>query len=177
MSHILPYCPSASRACNPCTTILQQEAGKYHASRKRNGVSRISVIHWEILRMESLAQSWKPACPKCLLFLSLSTAPSFFVLMCVEGDDAAGQPLPGTWDIWTLFFPRLKLGQLPKVSASPPICTILPVHTGLPFSHSSSALSAVWSLAGRCYFSLRVCVQHKDVSRFYYSRNNNFKYL
>lgn len=81
---------------------------------------RISASHWEILRMESLPQGWKSACPKCLLFLSLSTARSFFVLMYVEGDDAAGQPLPGTWEIWTLFFPRLKLGQLPTVSASPP---------------------------------------------------------
>lgn len=138
---------------------------------------RISVTHWEILRIESLPQGWKSACPKCLLFLSLSTAPSFFVLISIEGDDAAGQPLPGTWEIWTLFFPRLKLGQLPVVSASPLICTIWPVHTGLPFSHSSSVLSAVWSLAGRCYCSLCVCVQHKDASRFYYSRNNNLKYL
>lgn len=138
---------------------------------------RISVTHWEILRIESLPQGWKPACPKCLLFLSLSTAPSFFVLISIEGDDAAGQPLPGTLEIWTLFFPRLKLGQLPVVSASPLICTIWPMHTGLPFSHSSSVLSAVWSLAGRCYCSLCVCVQHKDASRFYYSRNNNLKYL
>lgn len=143
---------------------------------KEWSVFRMSVTHWEILRMESLPRGWKPACPKCLLFLALSTAPSFFVLMSLEGDAAAGQPLPGTWEIWTIFLPRLKLGQLPKVSASPPICTVWAVHTGLPFTHSSSVLSAVWSLAGRCYFSLCVCVQHKDISRFCY-RNNNFKCL
>lgn len=110
---------------------------------------RISVTHWEILRMESLPQGWKPACPKPTF--SFHHSAQLFPSLFVEGDDAAGQPLPRTWEIWTLFFPRLKLGQLPEVSASP-ICTIWPVDTGLPFSHSSSVLSGLWSLAGRCFF-------------------------
>lgn len=79
---------------------------------------RVSVTHSESLRMESFLQGWNPASPKWLLFLSLSTAPSFLVLTYVEGDDAAGQLLPGTIGIWTLsqFRVCLIFGQLPRVS-------------------------------------------------------------
>ena len=124
-AHLLPmFSPNLSLPQGPVVCSLpyfSKKAGKYHASRKGNGVSleSLSVTRSENLRMESLLQGWKPACPKWLLFLSLSTALPSFVLTYVEGDDAAGQPLPGTWEIWTLlsqFRVCLVFGQLPKVS-------------------------------------------------------------
>lgn len=70
--------------------------------------------------MEILLQGWKPACPKWLLFLSLSTAPSFLCVNICWGRWCCSSAI--TWDLrdpdsfLSQFRVCLVFGQLPKVS-------------------------------------------------------------
>jgi len=96
------FSPNLPLPRGPVVRVLpyfSKKTGKYHARRKGNGVSleSLSVTHSENLRMESLLQGWKPVCFKWLMFLSLSTAPSFLSVNIFWGRWCCRSTI--TWDL------------------------------------------------------------------------------